>query len=357
MKPAESEKPAADRHLWQFPAVRDLLFILAVVLVCWWAYLLRHILLPIFIGLLLAYLINPLITWVRARWGISRAISILLIFILFIVSGTGVGIWVAPLVSEQTATLVERTPEYFKDLSERYGLDIGDLTKQVTEQKGTDSGPAPVFHLIGRILGTTTNFLLWLILVPFYFAFFAWHFQHMVQEGKHYLAPERYPRAMAVLRRMDEAVGTFFRARLLICLIIGVVFALGWWLAAVPYWFLLGAITGLLSLVPYLSIGGWLLALLFKYLDMTIGPEAQGFNWMAVLLWPTLAFAIGNFLEAWVLTPWIHGRTTQLNPVMILTIVLIGGGIGGFWGLLLAIPVAICLNILAKEFLWPRLLR
>jgi len=48
----------------------------------------------------------------------------------------------------------------------------------------------------------------------------------------------------------------------------------------------------------------------------------------------------------WVFFPWIQGRTSQLNPVVILTVVLIGGALTGFWGLLLAIPVAICLNSL-----------
>jgi predicted PurR-regulated permease PerM len=359
MSPAEPEKPAADRHLWEFPAVRDLLIVLLASILVWLAYLLKEILLPIFVGLLLAYLMNPMITGVRTRWGISRPVSIVTILILLILAGAGLGTWAAPLLAKQSTKLLERIPDYLRDMENRFGLDIGDLTKQLAaegeESEGEKEEPPPVVSLVGRILSTVTQIVLWVIMVPIYFTFFAWRFQHMVHEGKQYLPPKRHPRAADVLRRMDEAVGTFFRARLLICLIIGIVFAAGWWLADVPYWFLLGAITGVLSIVPYLSIGGWLLTLIFKYLEMTIGPDAPGFEWMAVLLWPTLVFAFGNFLEAWILTPWIHGRTTQLHPITILTVVLIGGGLGGFWGLLLAIPFAICLDILAKEFLRPRL--
>jgi predicted PurR-regulated permease PerM len=361
MNPADPEKPAAERHLWEFTAVRDLLIVLLAALLTWLAYLLKEILLPIFVALLLAYLVNPLITRVRTRWGISRPVSIMTILTLFILAGAGFGIWAAPLVSKQATKLVERMPDYLRDMENRFGLDIGDLTTQLAAEEGKgeeeeeEEEAQPVVSLVGRILGTVTQIVLWVIMVPIYFAFFAWRFQHMIHEGKQYLPPKRHPRAADVLRRMDVAIGTFFRARLLICLIIGFVFAVGWWLADVPYWFLLGAITGVLSIIPYLSIVGWLLALLFKYLEMTIGPGAPGFDWMAVLLWPTLVFAIGNFLEAWILTPWIHGRTTQLRPITILTVVLIGGALGGFWGLLLAIPVAICLDILSKEFLCPRL--
>ncbi len=359
MEPTEPEEGRpADRHLWQFPFVRDLLWLALAAFLLWLAFQTRHVLIPILIGLLLAYLVNPLITWVRRRWGISRAVSILAIFALIILAGTGAGIWLAPLVAEQTAALAEKTPGYFQSLSGRYGVQLGDVAERLSKQlQISDHGPVSVLHLIGSILGTTTNIILWVILIPLYFAFFAWHFQEMVEEGRHWLPPERHPRAAAILARMDEAVGTFFRARVLISFIVGVVFAVGWWLTAVPYWFLLGAITGAFSMVPYLSIGGWFLALLFKYLDMTIGPNAPGFDWMAVIVWPSVVFGVGNILEGWILTPWIHGRTTHLSPVMILTIVLLGGAIGGFWGLLLAIPVAICLNILGKEFLLPRLRR
>jgi predicted PurR-regulated permease PerM len=356
MESEEQKIPAADRHLWQFPAVRDLLLLLLVIVLFWLFYELRHILLPILVALLLAYLVNPFLTRMRERWGVSRRFSIFVIFLLFIALCSAAVIWVAPLVTEQSTGLVKTTTNYLQELGERYGLEPRTLTESVTEQiQKPEEGEPTLFQLIAGILGTTTHILLWLLLVPVYFAFFAWRFQHMVHEGRHYLPPKRYPRATVVLRRMDEAVGTFFRARLLICLIIGVVFAVGWSLANVPYWFLLGAITGLLSIVPYLSIGGWFLALLFKYLELTVGANAPGYNTAAIFLWPTVVFAFGNFLEAWILTPWIHGRTTRLQPMVILSLVLIGGELGGFWGLLLAIPVAICLDILAREFLLPRL--
>ncbi len=352
MESEERKIPAADRHLWQFPAVRDLTWILSLALLLTLAYLLRHILLPIFVALLLAYLVNPLVTRVRERWGVSRAFSIILIFSCFILIGMGAGIWAAPLISEQATNLVEKFPEYLRNLGFQTDDVAETVTESVTEQvQQSEEGPSTIFRVLHTALEKATHLLLWVFLVPLYFIFFTLQFQHMLKEGRHYLPPSRYPRAAAVFRRMDLAVGTFFRVRLLICLIIGCVFAFGWWLAQVPYWFLLGAITGVLSIVPYLSIGGWLLALLFKYLDM-IG--MQGFDWVAVLLWPTVVFAAGNFLEAWVLTPWLHGRTTQLSPMMILTVVLVGGTLGGFWGLLLSIPLAICIDILMKEFLSAR---
>jgi predicted PurR-regulated permease PerM len=339
-------------HLWEIRAVQDLLCLLGAALLIWLLHDLRSVILPIFVGFLLAYLANPFFTMAKNKWHIPFGISIVLIFVLLILSITGAGIWLVPLIKNQSRTLLENIPEYIQRLGDRYDLQLNDLPEQL-QTLDIGQEPSSIVELAKSILGTTTDIILWIILVPIYFGFFAWHFQSIVREGRRYFLLDRHPRARKILHQMDEAIGVFFRGRLLIAVMVGVIYALGWWFANVPYWFLLGAITGFFSIIPYLSIIGWFLALLLKYLDMTI--EGAGFEFLAVILWPSLVFGIGNILEGWVFTPWIHGRSTQLNPIMILTIVLIGGTLAGFWGLLFSIPVAICLNILFLEFFRPRL--
>ncbi len=348
-----NEKENRGRHLWQITAVRDLLWLLAGVVLLWLLYDVRSVLLPIFAGLVLAYLLDPVITKVKRRWGMSRLFSVLLICLLVILAGAGIGFWAIPVLVKQAAALAKQVPDYLHTLNQQYGLQLQDLAGRLTEQfQGAQDGPS-VLDFLKKIAGTTADIILWMVLPPIYFVFFALKFQTLKEEGSSLLSADRHPRTMDTLRRMDDAVGTFFRARLMISLLVGVIFIIGWWLANVPYWFLLGAITGLLSMIPYLSIAGWLLALLVKYFDMMIGEGAPGFDWMAVLLWPSIVFGIGNFIEGWILTPWIHGRTTHLNPITILTVVLIGGALAGFWGLLFGIPAAICLTMLAEEFLLP----
>lgn len=332
--------------------MRDLLWLIGAALVVWLLYLLSFIVVPIFSGLLLAYLANPLITLAKDKFRIPAAVTIALIYILVLLFFIGAGLWLEPVVKEQTSALVKSVPEYLDRLSDRYGIQVDDLTKQFRSPDESDGTP-PVIGMVQNILGKTTKILFWIIMVPIYFAFFAWHFQEMMRKSSRYLLLNRHPHVKKTLQRMDEAVGTFLRARLVISFLVGMVFCVGWWLADVPFWFLLGVITGLFSIIPYLSIAGWCLALIFKYLEVT--GQGGGFDFLAVIFWPSLVFGIGNFLEMWVLTPWIHGRTTQLNPVMILTVVLIGGALAGFWGLLLSIPVAICLNIVFVEFGLPRM--
>ena len=101
------------------------------------------------------------------------------------------------------------------------------------------------------MIGTFIDIALALFLIPLYFFFFTWHFDRMVLPLARMIPISRRERILAVLQRMDAAVSGFFHERLLIAVITGVMYALGWGLTDVPYWFLLGVGTGLLSLVPY----------------------------------------------------------------------------------------------------------
>jgi predicted PurR-regulated permease PerM len=129
-------------------------------------------------------------------------------------------------------------------------------------------------------------------------------------------------------------------------------YAIGWVATDVPYWFLLGIGTGLLSLIPYISVIGWPLALLLKYLDSLTGGDQLG--WFAILVWPSVAYLVVQFIESWVLTPWIQQRSSDMNAVTLLIVLFIGGAVGGLFGLVFCIPVAACIKILIEEFLLPR---
>jgi predicted PurR-regulated permease PerM len=109
----------------------------------------------------------------------------------------------------------------------------------------------------------------------------------------------------------------------------------------------------LLSLIPYVSVIGWPLALLFKYLD-SLTASGSGIGWMAIVVWPSVAYLIVQFIESWILTPWIQRRSSDMNAVTLLIVMFIGGAVAGLFGLILAIPVAACIKIAFEEFIVPR---
>jgi predicted PurR-regulated permease PerM len=361
--PRSEQKAAVDRHLWEIAFVRDLLWLAAGGFLLWAIYKLNAIFIPIFVAIILAYLANPLIGWGERRWSLPRPLTVSLLLLLVSLATAGLLVGIGPLVTEQVQTFARKAPTYVSSLNQRIG-NIAGLSEQINATLTTlkedpfsflrpfVAGTSHAFGLVGMMIGKTLNFALALFLIPLYFFFFGWHFDRMLLALSRFIPHSRRDRIYGVLRRMDTAVSGFFQERLLIAVITGAMYAIGWAATDVPYWFLLGVGTGLLSLIPYVSAIGWPLAVLFKYLDTLTGGEQ--FSWVGVAVWPSVAYLVVQFIESWILTPWIQQRSSDMSAVTLLIVMFIGGAVGGLFGMILCIPVAACIKILFEEFFVPR---
>ncbi|MBI1371278.1 MAG: AI-2E family transporter [Phycisphaera sp.] len=376
---AELGEPPARRawhrlHLWQITAVRDVFWIALAVFLIWFGYHLRAIFTPVLIALALAYVFHPLITWADRRTGWGRPAVISVMLGVAVIVGGAISIWVGATFVDQTVQLASRADSYIKVMNKtatEYDIPLGDLPTQIkswSDEVLADraaylikvaaqlfAGAGKIAGGVSQFLGTTTYVLMTMFLIPVYFFFFAWQFGPLTAGFKRYIPASQRDRTLAIIARMDTAVSTFFRDRLFIGLIMGVMFSIGWWICGVPYWFLLGMGAGLLSLVPFLCGVMWPLAIALKWLDMTTGAEAAGFDVWAIMVWPTVVYGLVQMVEGWVLTPWIQGKSLEMSVVTVIIVVFIGGAVGGMYGLLLCIPVAACIKILMYEIFLPRL--
>jgi len=349
----------ADRRLWQIQPIRDLVGFVLIGLTIWLVFDLRRFFAPVFIAFVLAYLVEPVVEAVKNKIGLPRWIPALL-FTVALVGGTALLItWVGPVLAEQVTMLSSKVPGYVSTLETRYGFHVGSLNDhlmgfaQGIKDNPTETlspvltGTSQAVGLLGMIVATTLEVLLSTLLVPIFFFLFVWHFDRIRGTVRSVIPEGHGMRTRRILHRMNEAVSGFIRGRLLIAAITAVGFASGWTWTDVPYSLLLGLITGILTIVPYLSLVGWPIALFVKYLDVVSSAGVP--NWFDVIVWPSLVFILVAFLEGWVLTPWIQSRTMEMGALTVLLAVLIGGAIGGVLGLLIAIPVTACAQILREE--------
>jgi predicted PurR-regulated permease PerM len=358
------ERPS-DRHLWEIAAVRDLFWLVVAVALLWLGYDLRSIFTPVLIALLLAYLFDPLITTAERRAHLSRPLTVALILIGIGLAGAAFAVWLAPVLVDQLVGLVKKIASASEDFARRHNFDVERLKQEIEALRARTNkdplalaqnvfaGTSRAFGVLGGVIGTTTYVLATLLVIPIYFFFFAWRF-HGMDAVMRWVPASRRDRTRDVLRRMDSAVGGFFRSRLIISGITGVLFALGWWAAGVPYWFVLGIVTGLLNFVPVAAVVGWPSAILLKHLDVVATSPDGAYPWVAVFVWPSVVYLVVQLMDGWILTPWIQGKSTDLGPVTILIVLVVGGAIAGLYGLILAIPVAACVKILFHEVLLPR---
>lgn len=361
-----STPPPGDRHLWEIRPIRDLLWAGGVLFLLWFGYYLRGVFTPILIALMLAYLFNPLIRRAEVQWKVPRPVTISVVLFLSALTMGGLITWLGPLLAEQVQSFAERVPGYIHSVAQRYDVHLGDFSEPLSSiatslkedplsfVRPLFTGTGQAFGVLGTVVGTTTAVALAIILIPIYFFFFAWQFDSALAQVRRYIPADYRQRTGQIVQRMDHAVSGFFRGRLTIALASAVLYSLGWALTGIRYWFLLGLITGILTIIPYASLIGWPLAILLKYLDV-LSNGGGGFDLMAVVIWPSLAYLVVQFIESWLLTPWIQSQSMDMSAVTVLIVVFIGGALGGFYGLLLAIPVTACLKILCQELLVSRL--
>jgi predicted PurR-regulated permease PerM len=160
--------------------------------------------------------------------------------------------------------------------------------------------------------------------------------------------PARYrTRILRITGKIDTAVAHFFRGRLLICVISGVIYVTGLKLSGIDFWLLIGIAGGILSFIPFLGvvlpiIPACILAVL------TVHP------WLS-LLGVLMTFSCVQ----WVIEPlagtWILSQEVKLHPVTILLAMLIGGTLFGAFGIILSVPLAATVKILGEEFILPPL--
>jgi predicted PurR-regulated permease PerM len=139
------------------------------------------------------------------------------------------------------------------------------------------------------------------------------------------------------LGEIDRVVGGFLRGQLTIAVILAAIYAIGLTLLRVPLGAILGVVSGLANLVPYMSIVvGLLPALLFSLMD-----EPNWWRW----LWILLLYSGGQFFEGFFLSPRIMGKHTGLHPVMVMVSIIVGGTLLGLTGIILAVPAAAVLKV------------
>ncbi len=404
-EPQPSEADWTRRHLWHIQPVRDLLLVGIVVAIVWAGYALRYITIPLIVALGLAYLVEPLVRWISARFRVSRSAvvgGVTGAIVLGAASGTFVLI---PSVIRQSEAIVNKVQsgalkksigEFQAQLPEAFRKEVADWIvwiesttdvdlngdrlagkEPVSEQRAGPTEPAtndPTNRAASRSIwdvglaflgarsGDIAGFIFGVLsllfaaaLVPFYFYFFSVHFPDIVGFLDSLIPDGAKSDVHRLTKQMDAAVAGFVRGRIVIAAIMAVLFTAGWAFCGVPYALTLGVAAGVLAVVPYLSGVVLLLAVPMLAVAQLQLPETERMSMLWVVLGPSIVFAAVQALEGNVLTPIIAGRATNLDPVTVFVAILAGGSVAGVYGMLLAIPLAACAKILIKEVALPRI--
>jgi predicted PurR-regulated permease PerM len=315
--------------------------------------LLRGVLLPFVAGMVLAYLLNPVVSRIE-RLGMSRLLATLAI--MAIVVGT-IAVLLAltvPTIVGELSHFAESLPLYLKRLQtlttdpgrpwlskiigEGLGeaeRSLGDLTSVAANWLGT------FLHSIwsgGQALISIASLT---VVAPIVACYLIYDWKRMIAAIDHWVPPMYRTTVRALASEIDDTIRGFVRGQTSLCLALAAFYALALSLIGLNHGVLIGIASGLVSFIPYLgSLTGLAIS--------TCVAVAQFWpNWTPLLL-VLAVFFIGQSLADYVLSPYLVGRKVHLNPVWMMFALFAGGYLFGFLGLLIAGPLAAAIGVLVR---------
>ena len=309
---------------------------------------------PIVLSVALIYILNPLVNWLAAR-RVPRIIAAALAFLALLVLLAALGAAVIPLVADQGSELTNRFPEIYEetameieDLAGRFGVDNIDIWSYerlqdfIQDPEAQDQILSVVWDRLGEVTTGVLETVLVFFLAPVV-AFYALVDLPRVREETISLIPNRHKaEVLHVASRLGEAVGGFLRGQILVAVIVGILMSVGFRIIGLEFWLIIGMIGGALNIIPF--VGPWVGGFLGVVVGFVTG-DAQ-----TALLAALVALIVQQF-DNHLISPNVLRATVHLHPAVIILLILLGGGIGGIWGVLLVVPIAAILKILAGH-LW-----
>ncbi len=319
--------------------------------------------LPLAVAGVLALVLKPYHEWLCARLRLPRVVALLVVFLSVLIP-SGALMWAfGAVIVDQLSELFE--PEFWRRIKTQaqenwprvrtffeqhpWGLRIAAAYETQQQAVMTELG-----NLSGRALSAGAGVLrgvgglLGWVVMPVYLAFFLLA-RTTAFEGRDllpFLKEDTRNDVIYLGREFVEILVAFFRGQLIIALMQGVLYAIGFSIVGLKAGFVLGLTLGFLNIIPYLgSIVGLGVALPLAMWQPDGGP------WL--VLWVLVVFTAVQSIEGYILTPRIMGNQTGLHPmVIIIAIFFWGSALGGISGMILAIPLTAFLVIfwrLAKE--------
>lgn len=317
-------------------------------------YLLAPVFTPFLVAALIAYLGDPLVDRLE-RVGLSRTLSVTVVFVLLFGTLTLVVLLLVPLIERQVSHFITRFPAYLDWLQHTalpwvqhtFGVDVGDLEltslhDAVREHWQKAGGVAA--QIIKTVSTSGAAMMAWvanLLLIPVVSFYLMRDWDALMERIRQLLPRSIEPNAVQIARESDDTLSAFLRGQLLVMLALGAIYSVGLWLVGLDLALLIGMLAGLVSFVPYL---GFIIGILAAGVAILV----QTHEWLDVL-WVLLVFGVAQVIESAVLTPLLVGDRIGLHPVAVIFAVLAGGQLFGFVGVLLALPAAAVIAVLLRH--------
>jgi predicted PurR-regulated permease PerM len=327
---------------------RWIFYALAVLAAIWLAWAGRALWFPLAIAFVIAMVLDPMVDRLENR-RVPRGLATALVFLLFIGGMAAAIIVLSPGVSEQAGRMSQDLARLSPDPDR---LDLVPITKEIMRK--LDAHPALRDALVSaartgtRHLTQTLNSasewalawapnLVWFLIVPILAFYLLMDFHKLYAKGILLVPRRNRPFVQTLVAEISAMFGKYLRGLALISTMVGLSVALLLWAFGNPYWQLLGLLAGLLYSIP--MVGPLFTQTLIVLVTLVTGSPAE-----ALIVGGSLVVLMNGVFDNFI-TPRVLGRQVGLHPVFIILALLLGAQVWGILGMLVAVPVAACFQL------------
>jgi predicted PurR-regulated permease PerM len=347
-QPKTAQNAFGSKPSWVPPA--SIIWIFGIVLVASLIYVSRDFVLILLLSATLAYLLNPIVKIAEGAL-IKRHIAVTVVYFTIAAAFLGAGYFFYPRLAAEIETLTSNLPSFGERLNEAIDAVQSEIVSQHPAAATVFATREVRYQTLNSfleqqtkdlplIVGQLASIILASVLIPFFAYFFLRDSRHTVQFFFERVPTHYIETSVAIWREIDRIVGRYLRGVALEGLALGTLAAIGLWLLGVNYPLLLGAFSGIASLVPYLGpiLGGGSAVMVALVQFKSLAPIAK-----------VVALYLGlKLLDIFAIQPLAVGQEKELHPMLLIGSIIVGGHALGIVGMIVAVPAITIIQRVAR---------
>lgn len=306
-------------------------------------YLGQHILVPILMSLLFAILLRPVVRFLNLKLRFPHVIAVLITVILFVLLIAGIVLFVSNQVgaiSQDWETIKKNLQTHYQHIQQwaKQNLNISYKEQEKYIKQAKESTMSGEGKIVGETLSNFTDVVLSAVLIPFYTFLILLYRNLFMRFLSKLVGQQNQQKLQEILQNIKVAIQSFLVGLLFEMGIVTALTTVGYMIIGVPYALLLGVITGLLNLIPYIGI--MIAGILSIIATLTVSTDFSSV--FGVILINVIVQLIDNNL----IVPLVVSSKVRINAIISVIAIVVGGAIAGVAGMFLAIPLLAILKVI-----------
>ncbi|WP_284140182.1 MULTISPECIES: AI-2E family transporter [unclassified Virgibacillus] len=296
---------------------------------------------------ILYYLTKPLMYFFE-RFKIKRPFSILLVFVVLILLGTLVSMYIVPITQVQFANLVDNIPkmvDWAQELIFYWQTNQTIIPDEVNQaindfMNNLQSHIEAVLNYIFGFIGQLISIVAALVLIPFFLFFMLKDGEKLVPFVTQIFSKKKAENIRQLLGKIDDTLTAYIQGQLIVSFCIGLLLFVGYQIINLQYSLTLTLFAMVMNVIPFLG----------PFIAVAPALIVGAFQDPLMIVWVSLIMLIAQQIESNFISPNVMGRALSVHPLTIITVILAAGSIAGFLGILFAVPFYAVVKVIIVHF-------